>query len=67
MGAEGRMKETGFILPKTTAPILLATDGSAQAEQAAQAAIELADATGSELHLVYVGVVPNCLETVPAP
>ena len=41
--------------------VLLATDGSAQAELATRAAIELADATGSELHLVHVGVVPNCL------
>jgi nucleotide-binding universal stress UspA family protein len=65
MGAEDGMEVTGTILPETTAPILLATDGSVQAEQAAQAAIELADATGSELHLVHVGVVPNCLGNGP--
>ena len=59
------MKETGIILPETTAPILLASDGSVQADRAAQAAIELADATGSELHLVHVGVVPNCLGNGP--
>ena len=38
--------------------ILLATDGSAEAESAAQVASELADKTGSELHVVYVEVVP---------
>jgi nucleotide-binding universal stress UspA family protein len=38
--------------------ILLATDGSAEAESAAQVAAELADKTGSELHVVYVEVVP---------
>jgi nucleotide-binding universal stress UspA family protein len=38
--------------------ILLATDGSTEAESAAQLAAELADKTGSELHVVYVEVVP---------
>ena len=65
MGAEVGMEEMRIILPERTAPILLATDGSAQAEQATRAAIELADATGSELHLVHVGVVPNCLGNGP--
>ena len=65
MRAEDWMEGTGTILPETTAPILLATDGSVQAERAAQAAIELADATGSGLHLVHVGVVPNCLGNGP--
>lgn len=35
--------------------ILLATDGSAHADLAAEAAVELANETGSELHLVSVG------------
>ena len=35
--------------------ILLATDGSKDAELAADAAIELANKTGSELHVLYVG------------
>ncbi len=35
--------------------ILLATDGSEDAELAASAAIRLANETGSELHVVYVG------------
>jgi nucleotide-binding universal stress UspA family protein len=39
--------------------ILLATDGSSEAESAAQLAAELADKTGSELHMVYVEVVPH--------
>jgi nucleotide-binding universal stress UspA family protein len=38
--------------------ILLATDGSTEAESAAQVAAELADKTGSELHVIYVEVVP---------
>jgi nucleotide-binding universal stress UspA family protein len=59
------MERMGIIPPERTAPILLATDGSVQAEQATQAAIELADATGSGLHLVHVGVVPNCLGDGP--
>jgi nucleotide-binding universal stress UspA family protein len=39
--------------------ILLATDGSAEAESASQLAAELAEETGSELHVVYVEVVPT--------
>jgi nucleotide-binding universal stress UspA family protein len=38
--------------------ILLATDGSAEAEYAAQVAAELAHKTASELHVVYVEVIP---------
>ena len=34
--------------------ILLATDGSAEAAVAEEAAVELANGTGSELHVVYV-------------
>jgi nucleotide-binding universal stress UspA family protein len=35
--------------------LLLATDGSPDAERAAQTAVELSQQTGSELHLVHVG------------
>jgi nucleotide-binding universal stress UspA family protein len=35
--------------------ILLATDGSSEAAAASQAAVELANSTGSELHVVHVG------------
>jgi nucleotide-binding universal stress UspA family protein len=35
--------------------ILLATDGSEEATLAAQTAVDIADKTNSELHLVYVG------------
>ncbi len=39
--------------------ILLATDGSKEAELAARSAAELADKTGSELHVVHVfGITP---------
>jgi nucleotide-binding universal stress UspA family protein len=39
--------------------ILLATDGSEEAELATLTAIELANATGSELHVVHVALLPN--------
>jgi nucleotide-binding universal stress UspA family protein len=45
--------------------ILLATDGSEEAELAALRAVELADATDSELHVVHVGVVPHFLVSYP--
>src|ERR687898_2185083 len=45
--------------------ILLATDGSEQAELAALMAVDLADATHSELHVVHVGVVPSFLQSYP--
>jgi nucleotide-binding universal stress UspA family protein len=38
--------------------ILLATDGSEEAELAARTAVDLAGKTGSELHVVYVLVLP---------
>jgi nucleotide-binding universal stress UspA family protein len=42
--------------------ILLATDGSREAELAATAAVELANSTNSELHVVHVGeFVPTLL------
>ena len=44
------------------AKILLATDGSEEAELAARTAIDLAQRTGSELHVVYVERVPNFLD-----
>jgi nucleotide-binding universal stress UspA family protein len=45
--------------------ILLATDGSEGAELATIRAVDLAQSTGSELHLVHVGVVPLFLESYP--
>ena len=42
--------------------ILLATDGSEEAELAARTAIDLAESTASELHVVYVERVPNFLD-----
>src|ERR687889_734159 len=38
--------------------ILLATDGSKEAELAFASAVELSEKTGSELHVVYVGHMP---------
>ncbi len=43
------------IFPTT---ILLATDGSEEAQLAATTAADLAKSTGSELHLVHVGEMP---------
>jgi nucleotide-binding universal stress UspA family protein len=42
--------------------ILLATDGSEEAELATRAAIELAEGTGSELHVVYVEPLPDFMK-----
>jgi nucleotide-binding universal stress UspA family protein len=45
--------------------ILLATDGSEQAELAATRAVDIAEKTDSELHVVHVGVVPIFLQSYP--
>ena len=45
--------------------ILLATDGSEEAELASLTSVDLADATDSELHVVHVGVVPSFLVSYP--
>ena len=50
------------IFPKR---ILLATDGSEEAELATNRAMDLAQSTDSELHVVHVGVVPLFLESYP--
>jgi nucleotide-binding universal stress UspA family protein len=39
--------------------ILLATDGSKEADLASRTTAELAQSTGSELHVLYVGEAPN--------
>ena len=41
--------------------LLLATDGSKEAELASRTAAELAQSTGSELHVLYVGEAPQPL------
>jgi nucleotide-binding universal stress UspA family protein len=46
------------IFPTT---ILLAIDDSKEAELAAMKAVDLADSTDSELHVVHVGMAPNFL------
>jgi nucleotide-binding universal stress UspA family protein len=45
--------------------ILLAIDGSGEAELATRRAVDLADTSGSELHLVYVGQLANSLMNGP--
>jgi nucleotide-binding universal stress UspA family protein len=44
------------------AKVLLATDGAEEADLAAQAATEVAEGTGSELHVVYVEPLPNFMK-----
>ena len=50
---------TGNLLGKK---LLLATDGSEEAELATRAAIKLAEGTGSELHVVYVEPLPGFMK-----
>ena len=45
--------------------MLLATDGSEEAELARTTAVDLAQSTDSELHVVHVGVVPSFLVSYP--
>src|SRR5918995_4046353 len=45
--------------------ILLATDGSEEADLAALRAVELAQKTDSELQVVHVGVLPTFLDSYP--
>jgi nucleotide-binding universal stress UspA family protein len=45
--------------------ILLATDGSQEAQLAALRAVDLAQSTDSELHMVHVGVLPLFLLSYP--
>ena len=47
--------------------ILLAIDGSEETESAIRTAVDLADTTGSELHVVFVGQLPNFLMRVKDP
>jgi nucleotide-binding universal stress UspA family protein len=44
------------------AKVLLATDGAEEADLAARAAAEVAEGTGSELHVVYVEPLPNFMK-----
>jgi nucleotide-binding universal stress UspA family protein len=45
--------------------ILLAIDGSEEAELAALRAVDIAEKTDSQLHVVHVGVVPSFLVSYP--
>ena len=42
--------------------VLLATDSSEGAELATKSAVELANSTGSELHVVYVEPLPDFMK-----
>ena len=42
--------------------VLLATDGSEEAELATRAAVEVSEGTGSELHVIYVEPVPDFMK-----
>jgi len=50
---------------RPAAKVLLATGGSVEADLASLAAVEEAEATGSELHVVHVGRLPNFLMQDP--
>jgi nucleotide-binding universal stress UspA family protein len=50
------------IFPTT---ILIATDGSEEAQLAAKTAADLAKSTNSELHLIYVGYMPSIFYESP--
>ncbi len=50
------------IFPTT---ILMATDGSEEAQFAAKSAADLAKSTNSELHLIYVGYMPSIFYESP--
>ena len=52
------MSVSDLLSPK----MLLATDGSAEAELATKSAVELANSTGSELHVVYVEPLPDFMK-----
>jgi nucleotide-binding universal stress UspA family protein len=47
--------------------ILLATDGSEEAELATLRAVDMAEKTDSELHVAHVGVVPLFLDSDSSP
>jgi nucleotide-binding universal stress UspA family protein len=58
----GKEREAMSIFPTR---ILLATDGSEEARLAALRAVDIAENTDSELHMVHVGVIPTFLESYP--
>jgi len=62
-GAWGSLAPRAY--DRLVARVLLATDGSAEAELATLVAVEQAKATGSELHVVHVGRLPNFLMQDP--
>jgi nucleotide-binding universal stress UspA family protein len=62
MGPTGKESVAMSIFPTR---ILLATDGSEESELAATRAVDIAEKTDSELHVVHVGVVPSFLVSYP--
>ena len=58
-------KESAATMSIFPTGILLATDGSEEAELAALRAVDVAQSTDSELHLVHVGLVPSFLASYP--
>jgi nucleotide-binding universal stress UspA family protein len=61
-GPTGKESVTMSIFPMR---ILLAIDGSEEAELAALRAVDIAEKTDSQLHVVHVGVVPSFLVSYP--
>src|SRR5918993_2249254 len=58
-------RKNTFELDRFPTRILLATDGSEEAELAAPRAVDLAQSTDSDLHVMHVGVVPLFLLSDP--
>jgi nucleotide-binding universal stress UspA family protein len=61
LSKRGAAREEALEMDTYPTRILLATDGSEEAELAAQRAVDLAQRTGSELHVVHVAPIPHFL------
>jgi nucleotide-binding universal stress UspA family protein len=61
LSKRGAAREEALEMDTFPTRILLATDGSEEADLAAQRAVDLAQRTGSELHVVYVAPIPHFL------
>jgi nucleotide-binding universal stress UspA family protein len=61
LSKRGAAREEALEMDTFPTRILLATDGSEEAERAAQRAVDLAQRTGSELHVVHVAPIPHFL------
>jgi nucleotide-binding universal stress UspA family protein len=65
MTSTARRTIAGRVYERPAKKVLLAIDGSAGADLATRAAVERAEAPGSELHVVHVARLPNFLMQDP--